>query len=508
MANKDYNSKVWNTPLDDDIFTYVYENMPVGVCICDTEGRILRMNARNQEIFGLGDPDRIVGFCIFDDTNIGPEDLVLMRKRNDYSYNYTLIPWNLTSHGPCNLVGERHLFCRFRKVFAVNGEHVGYILVNVDMTEVNNQLREEANLLSRQLQQIHYATNMMTWRWDLRTGQIQANRGFAPSALSAHLSGLLNTNVGELISAINPDDRQIFMEHYEKLVSKETDAAEIEVRMTFRDSGLPEMWVHFSGIISEFDETGAPLLMIGSTRIIESQKRMEEDLRLAKEKAEQSDKMKTSFIEHMNHEIRTPLNAIIGNSDVISTFHQSLSENELNELAKGIRQNSELMMELVSNMLYLSQLNSGTLEVNRGRFSAIDLCDKLISRNLKRMNEGVQLVNDYRVDTNQMINSDLNLLRVVLDNLLSNAAKFTKQGEVRLTTTKVNGKVQIAVSDTGTGIEADHLRRLFDDFYKADRFSQGLGIGLSLCKGIIELLGSKLEVESTVGVGSTFKFLI
>jgi len=507
MANKVTDPRWKGTEMDERYFRTVYENLPVGVVVLTTEGKIARMNARNAEIFGIKDLDESNGYCVFDDVNIDPNDRRKMLQQDDYTYYYNLQPWNLKGFGNCTLPETKFLFCRFRKVYTQQHEHVGYILVNIDLTDQHEKLRAEANLLSKQLQQIHYSSKMMTWTWDIPTGRIRANRTFAPVSLQHILHGMSEISATELLALVCPDDRGVFLGKYEKMMHGDKDTEEMEVRIKFKGTDLPYTWVRFCGMISEYDKSGLPKTMIGSTTIIEESKRMQEELRQAKEKAERSDHMKTAFIDQINHEIRTPLNIILGFSEFLAKSSRGMSEEELEGVVNDIRKSGHAMMDIVNNTLHLSQLNNGILEKKEVSCSGYDLLYRVQQKYCDQTHEGVELILDSSLEHECMVMTDPKLLNIVLDNLVSNAVKFTYSGTVTLACKFVGDQVEFSVSDTGPGLP-ELEESVFHLFTKGDSYTPGMGIGLSLCKSMIRFLGSQIKTNTEQGVGTTFSFLI
>ncbi len=492
--------------LNEERFDLVYDNLPVGVTVWDNNGYFVRMNPRNMEIFGIKDTKPLNGFCIFDDRNVEPEHLNNMKEKDDFTFYYHLNPLNLNAHGTCHLQDEKRLFCSFHRVYNDANEPIGFILVNVDATKVQNDLRDETEILTRQLRQVHYSANMMTWRWDMKSGKIVANRSYAPSALADKLSGLLDTSVGEFLQNLHPEDRHIFLENYEKLLQKKVDTAEIDARFNFKGTNLGYVWVHFSAMVSEFDKDGSAKTLVGSTMIIEDRKRLEEELRKAKDRAVASDRMKTCFIEQTNHEIRTPLNAIVGYADILATCCNSLNAEEMHDIIKNIRDNSTLMTEMVGNMLYASQLYSGNLDHDNNSFSALDLCSRLWVKYMTRPAKGVQL-RQHNVDGKDcIISCDAKLIEIVLDNLLSNASKFTEKGTITYGFEEVPEGLKFWVADTGPGLPED--LDMYAPFAKGSNFVQGMGLGLPLCRGLVNFMGGKLVADSAPGKGCTFSFVL
>lgn len=229
--------------------------------------------------------------------------------------------------------------------------------------------------------------------------------------------------------------------------------------------------------------------------------KVEENLIKEKEHAEESDRLKSAFLANMSHEIRTPLNAIVGFSSIIC---ETESEQDRGKFLDIILKNNELLLQLINDILDLSRIESGILLMNFDYFQLSDACNQALSSiNLGEKRNEVQLV--YELEFDCLLYSDRFRIIQVITNFLNNAFKFTTSGSITLRTQLVNNNtVEIAVIDTGIGIDKDKKDLVFERFTKLNAFSQGTGLGLSICKNIIDRLHGTIGVESEVGVGSKF----
>lgn len=221
----------------------------------------------------------------------------------------------------------------------------------------------------------------------------------------------------------------------------------------------------------------------------------------AKERAEESDRLKSAFLANMSHEIRTPLNAIVGFSAIIC---ETESEQDKNKFMDIILKNNDLLLQLINDVLDLSRIESGTLLMNYAYFPLSEVCTHVLSTvDRSNKNKDVELVGDFEFDCT--LYSDRSRIIQVIINFLNNAFKFTNTGTVTLSTKQLEGDiVEIAVTDTGIGIDEDKRELVFERFTKLNVFSQGTGLGLSICKNIIERLNGTIGIDSEVGVGSKF----
>lgn len=230
----------------------------------------------------------------------------------------------------------------------------------------------------------------------------------------------------------------------------------------------------------------------------------ESALREAKDRAEESSRLKSAFLANMSHEIRTPLNAIVG-------FASMLVEEDDKKERQGyieiMQENTELLLQLISDILDLSKIEAGTLDFNMGYLNIKDFCEDILRGYEIKEDKPVPVLlasnlPDYRIYT------DKKRLMQVVTNFINNALKFTSEGQITLEYhfKEDTNEIEFSVTDTGIGIAPDAVGQVFDRFVKLNTFSKGTGLGLSICRSIIEHLGGTIGLESEVGVGSRFWF--
>lgn len=238
-------------------------------------------------------------------------------------------------------------------------------------------------------------------------------------------------------------------------------------------------------------------------RDISEQLRYQNELKKAKEKAEESDRLKSAFLSNMSHEIRTPLNAIVGFSAIMADIDDPQERKKFYSI---IESSNKRLLLLIDEVLDLSKIESGTLEFNYTPVKINDLCREIfITHQLYARQASLIL---ELPDEDICIKTDKNRLAQVISNLINNAIKFTPKGTITFGYRLIVGSVEFYIKDTGIGIAGDKINKIFNRFIKVDNFAPGTGLGLAICKTIIERLGGDISVISEAGVGSVFSFRI
>jgi len=273
-----------------------------------------------------------------------------------------------------------------------------------------------------------------------------------------------------------------------------------------------EFYWDSSTISPILNEKGDIAYFVGVQEDVTEKKRLHDELVKAKEKAEESDRLKSAFLANISHEIRTPMNGILGFMDLLS--EPELEESTKNRYIDIINKSGERLMTTINDIIEISKLEAGQLKVQISDVDISAVMDYLFGFFKHQADEtGIQLkVNNRLSGTDAIIRADRQKLEGVLINLIRNAIKFTRKGFVEFGSHLENGQLLFYVRDTGIGIPTDRLKAIFDRFVQADikltRPYEGSGLGLSIAKGYTELLGGKIEVESEEGKGSTFNFFI
>ena len=236
----------------------------------------------------------------------------------------------------------------------------------------------------------------------------------------------------------------------------------------------------------------------------QTNKKQQKELEAARIKAEESDRLKSAFLANMSHEIRTPLNAIVGFSKLVIDAECT---NEKEQYAEIIERNSEILLNLFNDILDLSSLEADSLSFNIRPIKLIDICLQLEQQFCYKVKNGTKLILDD-VDTALYVSGDWNRIIQIISNLLSNAAKFTPKGEIHFGYREKEDFVEFYVKDSGIGIPAERVATIFQRFGKINDFVQGTGLGLTLCRMLVEKMGGRIWLRSQEGKGSRFYFTL
>ena len=374
-------------------------------------------------------------------------------------------------------------------------------LVSLKMKEHQTSLEA----LNRRYELVLGATRLIPWTWDLLSKTINYDITYVTHKLcKTKNSRMMTERDGDML--VHPDDRAGMREAYYDLYYDRATIVRKEHRSMFWEGSNEYVWFESFVTVGDRDGEGHPTLLVGGSLLIDERKKMEEELLKAKEAAEISNHLKSAFLANMSHEIRTPLNAIVGFSNVLAYTED---ENERQEYIKIIENNNTLLLQLIGDILDLSKIEAGVFEFVYSKVNLNVLLMEVIRAARLRLKDDSVVVEFVECLPECVICSDVNRLMQVMNNLITNAIKFTAKGSIRVGyRLREDESLYFYVSDTGCGIPADKLKEVFGRFVKLKSLQQGTGLGLSICESIVTRLGGQIGVMSEVGQGSTFWFTL
>lgn len=374
-------------------------------------------------------------------------------------------------------------------------------LVSLKMKE--HQVSLEA--LNRRYELVLGATRLIPWTWNLLSKEISYDITYVTHGYCKTKDSRMMTEK-EGIMIVHQDDRVRMHNAYLDLYYDRVNIIREEHRSLFWDGTDEYVWFESFVTVGDRDGEGHPTLLVGGSLLIDERKKMEEELLKAKEAAEISNHLKSAFLANMSHEIRPPLNAIVGFSNVLAYTED---ENERQEYIKIIENNNTLLLQLIGDILDLSKIEAGVFEFVYSKVNLNVLLMEVIRAARLRLKDDSVVVEFVECLPECVICSDVNRLMQVMNNLITNAIKFTAKGSIRVGyRLREDESLYFYVSDTGCGIPADKLKEVFGRFVKLNSFQQGTGLGLSICESIVTRLGGQIGVMSEVGQGSTFWFTL
>ena len=371
--------------------------------------------------------------------------------------------------------------------------------------ELNKKIQNDLIEKDSGLQLAAQSAKLAVWELDIKSGNLTwSNR-------VCELFGIENSeknNMNSLLDLIHPDDKEKFKET-NLLAIKGEKEYDTEYRVIHKDGHI--IHIKSQGTLIR-DSEGNPLKVIGVGRDITEQINSEKELIAAKERAEESDKLKSSFLRNMSHEVRTPLNSIIGFAKLISQRDNSLED--IREFTSEITHNTEKLISIIDNIIDISKIYSNQIEPEIKPFDLISLIKTIVyEQNFLAKAKGININYEINPSCDDFIlNSDENKIEKALNFIIDNSVKFTQKGDVFVKCVIDNSKVEISVTDTGIGIPKDMHNVIFSPFRQVDseltRSYGGNGLGLPIAKAYIELIGGQISLESELDKGTTVKLSI
>ena len=344
-------------------------------------------------------------------------------------------------------------------------------------------------------------SSIYPWQFDVETNCFIFPQGFLTRLGYEESVTIISRE--DMEQTVHPDD----LKEVKLLFDRALTGEDTNTRLNFRQrnaDGEYEWWEYRSSVITGLTQDSL-YNILGVCQSIQRYKTAEQEMREARDKALQTDKLKSAFLANMSHEIRTPLNAIVGFSDLLSDTSGFTTE-EVAQFIATINKNCGLLLALINDILDLSRIESGTMEFIFAEHNLPLLLKTVHDSQRLNMPPGVELLLRMPEGDKKYLQTDNVRLQQVVNNLINNAAKFTFSGSITFGYEEEEepGYTRIFVEDTGVGISEEGIRHIFERFYKVDNFTQGAGLGLSICQTIVERLKGTISVTSEVGKGTRF----
>ena len=481
-------------------FRDIYRNIPVGIEFYDGNGVLVDINKKNMDMYGIKRKEDVLGVNLFDNPIMSKEWTEMLKKGTpiDFSYKY-----DFAQVGNFYITDRKDsidLISKAIPMFDAMGQLVNILVANIDNTETidaHNKIQEfeEFFTLVGDYAKVGYAHfNALT------------RDGYAISSWYRNVGEKEGTPLPQIIrihSHFHPEDRELILAFFDQVLKREATHLRHDMRILREDGHYT--WTRVNVLVRDFRPEDGIIDMVCINYDITELKETEMKLIKARDNAENLDRLKSAFLANMSHEIRTPLNAIVGFSGLLVDTED---KEERSQYMSIVQENTELLLQLISDILDLSKIESGTFEIVKGKVDVNVLCSEIVRSLSMKAPEGVELRFDDHLPQ-CIICSDKNRLTQVISNFINNALKFTFSGFISLSYCEVDGEfLKFSVRDTGTGIPADKVDTIFDRFVKLNTFVHGTGLGLSICKSIVEQMGGSIGVESKEGEGSCFWFVI
>ena len=479
----------------------LFRNIPVGIELYDPEGSLRSINPKDCEIFGVR-PDEVLGINIMDNPLVPEQVKEKIRNRQpvdfrlDYRFGLLSDYYNtsfedrdtrkdiVAKYVPLYDGGNRLLY------------HLCIVIDNTDTVNIQNRIHDFEHIFSlvADFAKVGYGK----YNFDTQTGTA-IPQWFRNLGEPVHSS--VREVAGRGFRYVHREDRKHMYAFFAAARNRRVDSYQREVRVK-GPADRKWRWLRIDMIVNSLADGSTEV--IGVNIDITQIKETQQSLIVAKEKAEKMDRLKSAFLANMSHEIRTPLNAIVGFSQMLLS-QEAFEKEDREHYMQIVQDNSDLLLQLVSDILDLSKIEAGVFEFNYADVPCNRLCREIVMSLRMKTQPGVELIFDEPA-AECVVHSDKNRIAQVLVNFINNAAKFTSKGSIHAGLVPHKNDVEFYVRDTGVGISKEQLGHVFDRFVKLNSFIQGTGLGLPICKSLIEQLGGRIGAESKTGKGSYFWF--
>ena len=478
------------------LLSNIFKYLPIGIELYDMDGVLVDLNDKELEMFHIEKKEDVLGINIFDNP-IFPKEMKERLKKNedaDFTFRYDFSKVG-SYYQNTQKQGTIDLMTKVTTLYNSEHQPINYLLINADKTETTvayNKIQEfeEFFELVGDYAKVGYA------HFNILSGH-----GYAQKSWYRNVGEADETPLSDIFGTyrhFHPDDRALLIRFLDDARKGLTTKLSKEMRVLREDDTYT--WTHVNLLVKKYAPQDRIIEIISINYDITELKRTEEMLVKARDKAEASDRLKSAFLANMSHEIRTPLNAIVGFSSLLTSTENAAEKELYNSL---IGHNNKLLLNLINDVIDLSKIESGYLELRPDWVNLTELLDESVAEYAHQVPSGVELLTNYPAH-DSLVELDKLRIKQILSNFLSNALKNTTTGHVEVFYEVDHQSVRIGVKDTGRGIPQNMLEKIFERFEKLDSFAQGAGLGLPICKLIVEKMNGRILVDSQLGIGTTF----
>jgi signal transduction histidine kinase len=478
------------------LLSNIFKYLPIGIELYDMDGVLVDLNDKELEMFHIEKKEDVLGINIFDNP-IFPKEMKERLKKNedaDFTFRYDFSKVG-SYYQNTQKQGTIDLMTKVTTLYNSEHQPINYLLINADKTETTvayNKIQEfeEFFELVGDYAKVGYA------HFNILSGH-----GYAQKSWYRNVGEADETPLSDIFGTyrhFHPDDRALLIRFLDDARKGLTTKLSKEMRVLREDGTYT--WTHVNLLVKKYAPQDRIIEIISINYDITELKRTEEMLVKARDKAEASDRLKSAFLANMSHEIRTPLNAIVGFSSLLTSTENAAEKELYNSL---IGHNNKLLLNLINDVIDLSKIESGYLELRPDWVNLTELLDESVAEYVHQVPSGVELLTNYPAH-DSLVELDKLRIKQILSNFLSNALKNTTTGHVEVFYEVDHQSVRIGVKDTGRGIPQNMLEKIFERFEKLDSFAQGAGLGLPICKLIVEKMNGWILVDSQLGIGTTF----
>ena len=478
------------------LLSNIFKYLPIGIELYDMDGVLVDLNDKELEMFHIEKKEDVLGINLFENP-IFPKEMKERLKKNedaDFTFRYDFSKVG-SYYQNTQKQGTIDLMTKVTTLYNSEHQPINYLLINADKTETTvayNKIQEfeEFFELVGDYAKVGYA------HFNILSGH-----GYAQKSWYRNVGEADETPLSDIFGTyrhFHPDDRALLIRFLDDARKGLTTQLSKEMRVLREDGTYT--WTHVNLLVKKYAPQDRIIEIISINYDITELKRTEEMLVKARDKAEASDRLKSAFLANMSHEIRTPLNAIVGFSSLLTSTENAAEKELYNSL---IGHNNKLLLNLINDVIDLSKIESGYLELRPDWVNLTELLDESVAEYVHQVPSGVELLTNYPAH-DSLVELDRLRIKQILSNFLSNALKNTATGHVEVFYEVDHQSVRIGVKDTGRGIPQNMLEKIFERFEKLDSFAQGAGLGLSICKLIVEKMNGRVLVDSQLGIGTTF----